>query len=170
MGMQPETVELSPAVRDQIERLVKGIHFNDENPCDDIEFEEETNTWWTSIDIETAEGLQATFEVEFQYLQLPESDQSDPYLILCWVVIPPDELRTEPGTELELFQAINSLNSEPGIKFRLHPEGEGKSSLVCEVDLPASLLTQQLVETAFVRSINMVAAYFGDLQPVATHA
>jgi len=153
-------------VQENLAALFPSISLGDET-LKDLDFDEETRTWWTSIAVKDPDSVETVFELEFQYVELPEEDHSPPYLVVSWVVIPPPKMRREAYQDLELLQGINNLNSEPGCKFRLQDDGRGNVSLVCDIDMPADLVTQAWLQRAFERSRDVVAAYFEHLQDVA---
>lgn len=131
-----------------------------------LSYDAAAKTWWVPIAVVDASGSALLFELEFQHLEstgpaVPE------YLVVSWVVIPPDEIRDQPLSQLELLQAVNELNGEPGVKFRLHADARKAVSLVCETDLPVALLTPDLLRQAVERGRDLVAAYFDDIASVA---
>ena len=152
-------------MQDKLAALIQNISLGDET-LKDLDFDNEGKTWWVSIAMKP-NGVETVFELQFQYLEPLEKDHSPPYLVVSWVVIPPPKMRREAYQDLELLQRINSLNSEPGCKFRLQDDGRGNVSLVCEADLPADLVTQAWLQRAFERSRDVAAAYFVHLQDAA---
>ena len=165
-GGSATDIRKGAAMQDNLAALIQNISLGD-GTLKDLDFDEETRAWWTSVAVRDPDGVETAFELEFQYLELPEEDGSPPYLVVCWVVIPPPKMRREAYQDLELLQRINHLNSEPGCKFRLQDDGRGNVSLVCETDLPADLVTQAWLQRAFERSRDVAAAYFDHLQDAA---
>ena len=55
----------------------------------------------------------------------------------------------------------------PAESSDLHTDTEDATSLVCEVDLPADLVNEEMLARAVDRSMNLVAAYFEEIQSTA---
>jgi hypothetical protein len=148
-----------------IDRLVRAVSLGD-GPLRDVEYDAATTTWYTAVVIDDDTNPDGTgFELEFQLLPAEEGVSAE-YLVVGWVVVPPDELKDGAAADVKLLQALNEANAEAGAKFRLQAGG-GDTSLVCEVDLPTDGLTTPALQAAVERSRDVVAAYFDELARLA---
>jgi hypothetical protein len=149
----------------RIDQLVRELVL-DGSPLLDLKYNEATETWWTAVAVEDPTGREVMYELEMQYVEVPD-DLTPPYLVVCWVVIPPAELREDARESLPLLRLLDELNGETGAKFRLQVDEQGAASLVCEVDLPSDLITPDLLLRAVERSRDLTAAYFDEIQDKA---
>jgi hypothetical protein len=85
--------------------------------------------------------------------------------VIRWIVIVPAEMRPGAAEDLELLKAVNELNTEPGCKFRVLSDTVG-DHLVCEVDLPADLVTTAWLQRAYEISRDSVDLHLEELKDV----
>lgn len=137
------------ATQARLDAWIRGITFG-EIPIEDVDFDQPTSTWFTSVTIENDEGNEQVFELEFQYIDAPE------YLIIRWIVVPPDELPDDCLEDPKLVNLILELNEEVGAKWCISTDISGQNSLVCEVELPVQSLTKAMLLTSLDHSIDIV--------------
>ncbi|MGI8756516.1 MAG: hypothetical protein ACR2MB_11770 [Acidimicrobiales bacterium] len=102
------------------------------------------------------------FEVMFR--EVPSSEgEGTSYLVVTWVVFPPDEVHRGAARNHELLALLNLVNAEPGAKCRIETDGDTEV-LLCETDLPVAGLTTDAIELALARSRDVVASYFDALE------
>ncbi len=148
--------ESSPSANSSQSRLdgwIRSITFG-ESPIEDVDFDEPTSTWFTSVTIENEEGTEQVFELEFQYIDAPE------YLIIRWIVVPPDELPDDCLEDVKFVNLILELNEEVGAKWCISTDVSGQNSLVCEVELPVQSLTKAMLVTSLDHSIDIVGTHW----------
>lgn len=141
------------SARTRLDGWIRSITFG-ESPIEDVEFDEPTATWFTSVTIENEEGAEQVFELEFQYIDSPE------YLVIRWIVVPPDELSDDCLEDVRLVNLILELNEEIGAKWCISTDISGQNSLVCEVELPVQSLTKAMLITSLDHSIDIVGTHW----------
>lgn len=149
---QVQSPEAGPA-KERLNQWIRSIPFGD-GTIEDVEFDDETCTWFTAVTIENNDGAEQTFELEFQYIDEPE------YLIIRWIVLPPDEMPSELGPLRRLKELLEELNDEVGAKWCLSTDVSGERSLVSEIELPVQSLTKAMLVTALEHSIDLVGSYW----------
>ncbi|MBY0551430.1 MAG: hypothetical protein K2W95_29385 [Candidatus Obscuribacterales bacterium] len=157
---QVQSPEAGPA-KDRLNSWIRSIPFGD-GTIEDVEFDDETCTWFTAVTIENNEGSEQTFELEFQYIDDPE------YLIIRWIVLPPDEMPSELGPLRRLKELLEELNDEVGAKWCLSTDVSGERSLVSEVELPVQSLSKAMLVTALEHSIDLVGSYWSYIESSLT--
>lgn len=146
----------------KIDKIIRSAKL-DKAPLKDITYDEVTGTWVTAVAMPIGKR-EVGFEVEFQVVK--GQDTETEYLVVGWVVLPPDELDKRILKNLSAFQVLNDLNSDVGAKFRLNYHSDDEVALMCEVDLPVHSLTVPDLTAALERSRDLVASYFGDLKTI----
>lgn len=108
--------------------------------------------------------IDTVFEVLFREMFSP-SDTGATYLVITWVMFPPDEVLISSARRPELLALVNTLNAEPGVKVRVEVDGDAEAVL-CETDLLMEDTNARTVEAALARTRDAVALYFDSLEPL----
>jgi hypothetical protein len=155
---------------DDINALIRNITVDNQDGRNQrfgegMTYDSELQIWSTSIGVVDADGVETVYELEIEFVPPNEGEDLPGFVVVRWLVVVPDEMRISAADNLDLHKTINELNAWPGCKFRLMND-DRNDYVVCEVDLPADLVTAAGLQFAFEYSRDAVALHLETLKDV----
>ncbi len=152
--------------KNTLDTLIRTVKLDGE-PLDPVNYDEQALTWFTTLAILDPPRPEQLFEIQFRPVEDPIFE-TPPHLVVSWVVMPTNEVRSDALRSLELYTLVNARNASAGAKFRIQDFGGDAASLVCDVDLVMDeQLTPELLASALARGRDLVAQNFDDLKALA---